>query len=322
MHGMADQIILKDGKEKKWPTDDRGAIRIRALGKSDQFGNTPEGEIILPLEVTLEPKLQWQNFQSIRVEKAVDDREQKLTQVIPQVEGAGGLGGGNMTIALPGGGVVFAQGNGGYLVMRNGLHQQAPIQLKKGAKAAKSLKELKGVLTAQLLTEARPMIVADKLKAGETFKGKAGGSLKIVEVKSEEGRTTLRVELEPPPLDKVAPAQQTPGMGGVGAPIRLQPPARKLPAVGRIAIASNATFLGPFNGLSIRDDKDKDLPIQVGQTGIRAEGQANGVTKVTTIYTLHCPHGKDKGQPAKIVYLGRKRVTVEIPFALTDVPLP
>lgn len=322
MPGMSDQIILKDGKANKRPADDRSAVRVRVLSKSDLSGNAPDGEIILPLEVTLEPKLQWQNLQSIRVEKAVDDRGQKLAQVIPQVEG-----GGNMAIALPGGGVVFQQGNGGYLMLGGGLRQQFPIQLKKGGKAAKSLKELKGVLTAQLLTEARPVIVADKLKAGETFKGEEGGSLKIVEVKSEEGHTTLRVELEPPPLDKVVPAQQTPAMGGFGAPIRVPRAGKMLPAPviqqgGRVAIAVNATFVGSISGLSIQDDKGNALPIRAGQTQLRVMQQANGMQTRNMTFTLSCLHDKDKGQPAKVVYLGSKRATVDVPFTLTNVPLP
>jgi hypothetical protein len=54
----------------------------------------------------------------------------------------------------------------------------------------------------------------------------------------------------------------------------------------------------------------------------RFQQQAGGVFKQTSTYTLISRREKDKGQPAKVVYLGRKRVTVEIPFTLHDVPLP
>ena len=30
----------------------------------------------------------------------------------------------------------------------------------------------------------------------------------------------------------------------------------------------------------------------------------------------------DRGPPAKLVYLGRRAVTIEVPFTLRDVPLP
>jgi hypothetical protein len=366
MPGTPGQIILKDGKSKQLPTDDRSAIRVRALDKSEMFGNAPEGEIILPLEVSPEPRLQWQAFQSIRIDKAVDDQDQKLTHIVPQVEGGGaGLGAAQIGIALPGGvaGPAFARP----IMMWGGSQQQVPVQLKKGEKAAKSLKELKGVITAQLLTEERPLMTVAKLKAGETSKGDVGGSIKIVEVKSEEKQTTIRLEFEQPPFDKVVPAQPQmgmPGMPGIGVPIRaprrgvriLPAPAQPAPAPavpppalaaqapappapaqapaqappvqiqiggGGIAIGGPIQFVGApiINGLSIQDDKGNALPMQIRQTQVRAM-QQGAIFVQTFIYTFVCQHDKDKGQPAKVVYLGRKRATVEIPFTLKDVPLP
>ena len=101
MKAMYGQLMLKDGKPKKLPTDDRTAVRIRA-GKSDALGNVPEGEIILPLELSLEPKLQYQSFQSIRIDKAVDDRDKNVSQVNPQVEGVPGGGAGGPALATDG----------------------------------------------------------------------------------------------------------------------------------------------------------------------------------------------------------------------------
>ena len=370
MPGMSGQIVLKDGKAKKRPTDDRGAVRVRALRKSDMFGNTPEGEVIVALEVSPEPRLQWQTFQSVRIEKVVDDQDQKLSQVIPQVEG--GVGGFGVGVPPgPGAAVVGRAVMVRPIMMWGGLQQMVPVQLKKGAKAAKSLKELKGVITAQMLTEARPMITADKLDkaAGKVFKGEVGGSIKILNVKAEKQQTTIRLEFEQPPYDKVIPAQPNP-MPGVGVPIRVPrpgvrilpapvpparvPPARPAPAAppaglaakppapppppapqppavqiqigvgggGGIAFAAPGQFVGPLNGLSVQDDKGNSLPIQVRQTQFRMMQQGNGVPIQTITYTFVCQHGKDKGQPAKVVYLGRKRVTVDIPFTLKDVPLP
>jgi hypothetical protein len=343
------QIILKDGKAKQLPTDDRSAVRCRALSKADLFGKAPQGEVIVPLEVSAEPRLQWQSTQSVRIDKAVDDQDQKLTQVIPQVEGVAN--------GLPGGGVMVARGMP-QARMWDPIHQLVPVQLKRGDKAAKALQELRGVVTAQLLAEARPMIIADKLDkaAGKVFKGDIGGSIKVLEVKAEEKQTTIRLELEQPSLDKVVPAapDSMPGLGIRPAPrlprvgakvapapaappggLAAQPPApppAPAPQPGvQIQIGAGGGVIangGPMrvagaiiNGLSIQDDKDRALPIQLQQTQFRVV-QGNGGRIPTPIYTLVCQHDKDKGQPAKVVYLGRKRVTVEIPFTLKDVPLP
>src|SRR5579875_2756193 len=193
-------IVLKEGQALKRPTDDRSAARIRALGKSDLFGGVLDGEIILALEVSLEPKLQWQLFQSIHIDKAVDDRGQKLAQVIPQVEGAAGIAGAN----LAGGVVNFQQRQMQmqFIVQqRRGwgiLSLQVPVQLKKGAKEAQSLKELSGVLTVQLLTQPQPLITADQLDKAKLFKGDEGGSIKMVRVESGSKETVLQLEFEQP----------------------------------------------------------------------------------------------------------------------------
>jgi hypothetical protein len=325
MLGMNGQLVLKEGKAKKCPTYDRSAARIRSLGKSDLFGNVPEGEIILALEVSLEPRLQWQIFQSIHIEKAVDDRDQKLAQVIPQVEGAAAVFGGNPGIALPvvGGGAKFQQAQmQAQLLVRqrigwDGRSQLVPVQLKKGAKGAQSLKDLSGVLTAQLLTETRPVITADKLDkaAGETFKGDEGGSIKIASVRSEENQTTIQLSFEQPPHDKVVPVQPN-VLAGKGVQVGGQ--------LRGVNVALGHGLVDSFNGLSVQDDKGNSLPIDVRQAGMQMSfvQQGNGALKQVLTCTLVCPHSKEKGRPAKVVYLGRKRATVEVPFTLQDVPLP
>lgn len=331
--GMNGQLTLKDGKATKASADDRCAIRIRVLAKTDLFGKVPEGEILVPLEVTPEPRLQVQIYQSIRIDKAVDDRGQKLAQVIPQVQGAAGIGG-NLVLAPPGVAAGMNAGQVPFIGQRvvgwGGLGQQVPLQLKKGDKDAKSLKELKGSITAKLLVAPRPVITVDKLDkaAGKTFKGEEGGSIKIIGFASEAKQTTIELECEPPSYDKVAPVQPNMAAGairlGVAAPrVKAQP----MPVpIGRGGAAASAPpqLMDNMNGLSIHDDKGNTLPIDRGRSRVQVSlmQQGNGGAKRTVTYTLCCPHDKDKKNPAKVVYLGRKRATVEIPFALKDVPLP
>jgi hypothetical protein len=354
--------MLKDGKAKKLPADDRSAVRIRALPKADLFGTAPQGEVILALEVTLEPKLQWQNMQSIRINKAVDDQDQKLSQVTPQVPAPPGA-------AFPGGFAPAAMIRPAIGAWGGGMNQPIPVQLKKGEKVAKSLKELKGVLSANVLSEAKPMITADNLAkaAGKTFKGDEGGSLKIIAVTTDETKkTTIQFELEQPP--NVVAAAQNMGMPGGGAvmpplPMRIkirpagapaapapppvppppaaQAPVRKVQVVrqqvqvqlgggqgGRIVIMQPAIgvagpgFAGPFNGVSVQDDKGNTLPIQAGPPQFRMVAMPGGGNMFVATTTFLCQPGKDQGQPAKLVYSGRKRVTIDIPFTLKDVPLP
>ncbi|HEY7158134.1 MAG TPA: HEAT repeat domain-containing protein [Gemmataceae bacterium] len=340
-------LMLKDGKAEKLPTDDRCAVRVRARPKADLFGGAPQGEILLALEVWPEPRLAWQGLQSIRIDKARDNRDQTWTQVIPQTPAFPGAAGGPQQIERWIDGVKF----------------QVPVQFKKGNKAAKSLAELKGVLTAQMLTEAKPMITADNLAkaAGKTFKGEEGGYIKILTVKSEEKRTTIQLEFEQP-ADTV-PATPPAGMPGAAVPappaqqgikplpapavqplappvvppppLPPPPPAAQAPAgkpqaaqvqvqvqggFAAGAIAAPA-FAGPVNGLSVQDAKGNTLAVRMGPMQFRMVQGAGGNVFVAT-YTLLCEPGKEQGEPAKVVYLGRKRVTVDVPFTLKDVPLP
>lgn len=151
-----EHLILKEGKRNKWPTDDRGAIRIRAAGTSDMLKNVPKNEVVLALEVSREPKLQWQFFLTIRIDKAVDDRGQELTQVIPNAKK--GITSGFGVFLLPAGAIVNGPvviGPGNFEIRAfgecGGLSHRVPLQLRKGAKPAKSLAELKGVIAAILL---------------------------------------------------------------------------------------------------------------------------------------------------------------------------
>lgn len=291
-------IVLKDGKPKKLPSDDASAVRIRALPKDETPEAAPEGEFLLTLDVTPEPRLQWQSLESIRIEKALDERGQQLTPITPQV---------------PAGPVPLAQARPPMMVpFGGGLKQHVAVYLKKGEKAAKSLKHLQGVISAHVLSEPKPMITVDNLAkaAGKTFKGKEGGSIKILDVKTDEDKkTTVQLEFERPPTDEV-----TPVLGGVPMPMQI-----RVGGAGAKPIrVANPVFNGPVNGLSIQDDKGNSLPMQIGPQRIRMVRRGGGIFT----YTFVCQPGKDQGQPAKVVYLGRKRLAIDIPFRLKNVPLP
>lgn len=204
------RIVLADGKPQALPIDDAAAVRVRALDKSDALGTPAEGEFLLGLEATPEPKLRWQKAVAVRVGKVTDDQGQSLTQVLPAPvapgapvpfgggrAGAGGFPGGR---AQGGGAAVFggAGPDPGLLL---------PLRLKKGTEEAKSLREISGTITAEVLTEPQPvMTVTDLLKsAGKTVKATEGGSVKIVAIdKQATGSFRVRCELDLP-VGAVAP---------------------------------------------------------------------------------------------------------------------
>src|SRR5262249_20649735 len=168
--------------------------------------------------------------------------------------------------------------------------QYLPVRIKKGEKAAKALKELSGVISAQILTPAVAHITADKvLEAnGKTFKGTEGGAIKVTGVdKTENGPVTIRFELEQPA--NVVPANKNGGVNGPiflpGGGVQIQPGQGaaqiQVQIKQGVIVQGNATpaFQGAFNGVTLQDDKGNVLPVAWGQQ-IR-----KGVGGVTVEYT-------------------------------------
>jgi hypothetical protein len=343
------QIALIDGKPKAVPTDDATAVRVRTGGDTRTFNPAGDGEILLALEATPEPKLQWIMTEGVRVEKAVDDQGQKLEQVAEARPAPG-------AIPAPPRAAVFIPAIG----WGSGGTQFVPVRLKKGAKPAKTLKELKGVITAQVLTAERPFITVEDVakKAGKTVKGRSGGSIKILEVtKGDKDQVTVRIEMQQP--EGVIPAMAPGGWGAVGMPVpafRLAPPvavpvappppppaprpakprgallaveAAPPPATPpppppaapprgiavRVAVGGPA-FIGGQHGLTLQDEKGNHLPCKVQQQWRGAGPGAPVKVEYVLVYWAQ------KDVAARLVYSGRRTVTIEVPFTLKDVAVP
>jgi hypothetical protein len=88
-----------------------------------------------------------------------------------------------------------------------------------------------------------------------------------------------------------------------------------LPAAGFAPVRTGVIYVGTTQGVSLRDDKDKALPAQVTIDFQKARG---GNVEWVMVYTPQ----KGQGTPTKVVFSGRRTVTVNIPFTLKDVKLP
>ncbi len=86
----ADAITLTDGKADPLPTDASSAVRVQALLKADSFGPAPDGEILIGLRLSIEPRMLLQNVDKVKVGKAIDDQKQELVQIDADAAPAGG----------------------------------------------------------------------------------------------------------------------------------------------------------------------------------------------------------------------------------------
>jgi hypothetical protein len=304
------QIVLVDGKDPKLPTCYNGAVRIRALPAGTEIPGVAKSkdEIQVVLQVTPEPKLQWRQALGVRVDKAVDDQDQNLTQVVAKGDEQGNpavgvIGIGRGPIARP-------------MIRFPGVNNtQVAVRLKKAEKDSKTLKQLNGSISAQVLTPAETLMSVDKvLKAkGESAKGE-GGSLKVLDVSTDDkGAVTLQVEIEMPPDVVPTQGQATfpnnalPGGGPV-------PPA---PGGGLVRVpAAQPTYTGGFQGLSLVDEKGQSLPLRV--TGSKTQRAGNAfVTEHALVYQPE----KGQGEAAKLLFSASRLATVEVAFTLKDVPV-
>jgi hypothetical protein len=327
----ANRLVLREGKADTSPTAYIGAARIRAVSDPKIMPAPParDGESSVHLEFSLEPKLVWRRCTALRLDKAVDDQGQTLTEAAadntptPGVGGAKGPGGPGGAIAL-----LPAYCDLGFCT---GTNLYTSLCLKKGDKLAKTIKELKGTLTAEVFGPSKPIITVDNLiqAAGKTIKGKDGGSLEVLEVVKDGDDVTVKLTLDPP-SDLAIGGTMTAGMLAVppalpapGGVLPVPGPAAKLlpppaPAVGAIVLGV------PVNsqdaGISLTDGNGKSVQTTRYNVSYRA-----GDKGLSTMHEFTFRLPKDQ-KVIKLVFsgrLGRRSVlTIDVPFTLKNVPLP
>ena len=177
-----------------------------------------------------------------------------------------------------------------------------PVRLKTATdRPPQKLKELRGTVVAQVRTPQEALVTVDNVlrAAGRVVKGKHAGAVKVLEAtKHDDGQVRLKVQVE-----------------GVSRGLTDVPPN---PFGGNIMV--NGKRLGDEDLLSslnfaLLDDKGKPFrTIRAISTGVRA-GAAHE-------YELVYQPEADQGEAARFVYLDRRTLFIEVPFALKDVPLP
>jgi hypothetical protein len=337
------QITLLEGKVKGEPTDYRSAVRIRALPDNRMFGAARDKEVLFALQITPEPRLRWQRLMGVKVDRAVDEKGQALVE--PMSEATPSVG---AYSSVPGFAPGFAPGAG--LVVKDlayrpypyvqSLHQYAPVRLIKAATPSRTLKELTGIVTAEVLGDPQPLLVAeDVLKAkGKTFTGKHGGKFKINAVDNRPGgQVVINFEYEPVPGALAEPVNvpiSVPVMpnpppirrgkaglpgGGKGLALKEVPPVPvpPPPVGGGVAVGRKVmpTYQTNHMGISLKDDKGNFLPVNINMTfnpGVAGNRE----------YQLTYVPQKDHGKVTSMAFTGRTSVAIGIPFTLKDVRLP
>lgn len=281
-------VILLDGKSPVMPTCYVGALRLRALPVDSplvaSIGRN-EGTTVVVVEARVEPKVLWQQAQGLRITKAVDEVGQSLEHIAEEMQPA----------MMPG---HFVHGRR----MRPGIpsaqgRQYIPIRFQLGEKPSKTLKELAGTLSAQVQSPLQALITVDNVlkAAGQTTKSANGEILTVQEIgKHDNNNYKVRVKVETP---GDANALAMGGIVGMEAMQGLQTSAVRL---------------------SLLDAKGQ--PMQLVNLSSQIAQDNNGGRHFEQIL-IYQP-AAEQGEPTKLVYSGRRTVTIDAPFTLENVPLP
>jgi hypothetical protein len=290
------RINLIEGKLPVVPTCYAGPVRFRAMPADTSAMVRRKDEILFVLEVTPQPRVPWQGVVDLHIDKALDDQGQSLPPALG-TEGA-----------------VVAGANGG-MVWESELSsvfdpRQIPVRLRYADRPSKVLKEFAGSIAAQIEMPTQPLITVDRIlaSAGKTMRSIGGESLKVVEVKQEDnGSVKLGLQIE-------VPAQEL--LGKLNGRVIIR---------GNGALGRRGFFApGAIGGEPISIDSFELLD-RKGQSFQRGDGSCerillgNGLSqKIELLY--HAREGQ--GEPAKLVYSGRRITVIDVPFVLKDVPLP
>jgi hypothetical protein len=287
-------ITLLDGKPSARATCQNGALRVRMFGPraavaSDAGGGKKQAP--LTLEIKPEPRIAWERFAAVRIDRVIDDRGDALPPPaatlgewkLPEM-------GDDVTIIWDG---------------RTELPIAQPPQLfgltfPVSDRTGKSLREVCGTVAGWVRTAPEPLIAIDGLAGAlnDTRNGADGCRLKVSEYKEEDGLYKLQIELTPPRSPNVADLIQ-------GRIVRMN--RRFVERVTEKVDATNSPF-------AVAGAKGETLELAGGT----CDHDSNGPSRVYTL--LYKPDKNDKG-PAKLVYRDRRTAFIEVPFTLKDVPL-
>jgi hypothetical protein len=299
------RIALEDAKSVPLPTAYCGAVRLRAVVPQAHSGKpvvskyppveTPAA-VGFVLDVRPEPGLMWHGVASLRITRAVDEHDQVLVQPEPFVAD-------RMVDPLLGneGPIVIWDGSGLPLALPPSP-RYALARLKPGKQPARTLKEVGGTLTVELMALRKLMTVNDVLSASsKEFTAGDGTILKILDAKEQKQHLVVRVQ--------VSGGQSTAAVGNVV----------------RVVKGNNGVLLIDSSMSAPRMDGGFALVDGTGKSYSAAASEhfavENGNGGLGVEYVLKFARADVKGAPVSLIFSAPRLRSIDIPFTLRDVPL-
>jgi hypothetical protein len=293
-------IVLLDGVPVHLPGDRSTALRVLALpagfpGHKTTLGT---GEVTLAFDVTPAPGLGWQDVTGVKIGKVIDS------------SGRSGGAGAEKNITPtsdPSGMVVFARPGvamrfdiNGNTIPPDSLSNPrvVTVPLKLGTSSAVSLRRLEGSIFGEIQVPNQPLITVENVKqnTGTRFTGPGDVKFTVLEVKDPPG---------PGGLGMVKVTMESPSLWAVNARRRGWNPGWP-----------ESPRMGQGNRVEAFDAAGKPMTLS---TSSFSDISDDGLVSIQT-YTMTFRAGQ--GTPTKLVVVGPKLMTVEVPFVMENVPLP
>ncbi len=293
-------------------------VRVKALPSSVAGSSNTKGsnEVNLMLDVTPSPALTWTGLANIEISRAVDDREAVLAQSHLRPTGSAAESiflSNNLQPQVFGGQVVFLKGGGRVIV--NGDWDQVAAPLTPGnprhvrvtllgnEHASKTLKELSGVVTANVMSPPLTLLTVDNLLTASTKEPIKSGNyqIQIMDRKSDKSNLNLRFRLTTSLRgDGIRSGFANPGMNGM------------------VLFDAEDALTNPQANIVFQDGNGN--PIRRVETNVMDQS-FDGEHQITD-YVANVPVRGAANSAVKLVLNGRKSLSIEVPFLLKNVPLP
>ena len=298
-------VVLADGTMAPLPGERSGAVRILALPSRFSSNRVVlgSGEVTLNLDVAPAPGQQWQDILGVRIRQAIDARG-RWVPVSHRID---------LGPAMPEGNDNFMMINGG-MAMLNGRVEPGqalpslpnprivPITLRTGDSGIRSLRLLEGDVQIEATVPNQPLLTIEHLpKAMHTAHDAPNmhrvsiGDILPDPKQPEQTIIKLRIEWPSPWLIQQMKAQRV--AGNLGGFMLIEP------------------TLPPTQGPQFHISGEDGKPLTSTSTTYNS-GQTDDM-KIFTEIGLTV-----RGKPTKLVMVGPKTVTVDVPFRMENVILP
>jgi len=298
-------LIVEDGVAPKYASVASGSMRVRALlPKGGVFTDLPDGtkQISVRMEVKPEARLEVTQFIGLRIERVLDDAGREVRHTGDYIDA-----GFPQNVY---GDVVFMGMDGFNEMPSNTNLRNIPISFVVGNKGVQGLRELSGTVCARVRTAPEPFVTVDNLakSLGRTSKGLDGSEVKIAECKRDtDGLCQIKVELKTPlnsQMDDQMAQMANLGLMQLRRGVQVEQP--------NILLNKNDPNSVPFKVLNA---KGEVMEFVTGNLQVQANNDSARVFTLT-----YKPSTKDD-EPAKLEYIARREVLIEVPFTLKDVQL-